>query len=58
MNDRFFSKSFLMLVLSLIALPVLIALYPAPAVVSAQTGATPGSLTALDGREKRARCVR
>ena len=52
MNDRFFTKPFLMLVLSAIALPILIAFYPARATVSAQTNETPGSLTVLDGTGK------
>ena len=52
MNDRFFTKSFLMLALSSIALPILIASYPSRATVSAQTSETSGSLTALDGQGK------
>src|SRR5829696_3788354 len=41
-------KSLLILVLSVLALPVIIALYASPTTVSAQTGDTSGALTVLD----------
>ena len=42
-------KSLLILILSVLALPVIIALY-APRNVSAQTQETPGALTVIDGK--------
>ncbi|HKG61652.1 MAG TPA: VIT and VWA domain-containing protein [Pyrinomonadaceae bacterium] len=44
-------KSLLVLILSVLALPVIIAVY-APENVSAQTADTPGALTAVDGKGK------
>src|SRR6185295_13778948 len=44
-------KSLLILILSVLALPVIIALYQ-PQKVSAQTGDTPGALTVVDGKGK------
>jgi Ca-activated chloride channel family protein len=45
-------KSLLILMLSVLALPVIIALYAPPTTVSAQTGDTPGALTVLDAKGK------
>ncbi|HSE17605.1 MAG TPA: VIT and VWA domain-containing protein [Pyrinomonadaceae bacterium] len=45
-------KSLLILILSVLALPVIIALYWSPTTVSAQTGETPGALTVLDAEGK------
>src|ERR1051325_883681 len=48
MTNQFFAKSFLLLALSVIALPVFLALYSSETTVSAQTGDAPGSLTVVD----------
>src|SRR5215211_6498808 len=45
-------KSVLLLVLSVLALPVIIALYTPQTPVSAQTGDTPGALTVIDATGK------
>src|SRR5215211_5062812 len=45
-------KSVLLLVLSVLALPVIIALYVPQTTVSAQTGDTPGALTVIDATGK------
>jgi Ca-activated chloride channel family protein len=48
MTKQFFTKSFLVLALSVIAIPVFLALYSSETTVSAQTGDAPGSLTVVD----------
>src|ERR1044071_3474894 len=48
MTKHFFTKSFLLLALSAIAIPVFLALYSSENTVSAQTGDAPGSLTVVD----------
>jgi Ca-activated chloride channel family protein len=45
-------KSLLILILSVLALPVIIALYASPTTVSAQTGETSGALTVVDATGK------
>jgi len=45
-------KSLLILLLSVLALPVILALYFAPTTVSAQTSDTPGALTVVDATGK------
>ncbi|HEX5886317.1 MAG TPA: VIT and VWA domain-containing protein, partial [Pyrinomonadaceae bacterium] len=52
MAKEFFQKSFLLLALSVIALPVFLALYSSETTASAQTGETPGSLTVVDSSGK------
>ena len=48
MAKQFFTKSFLLLALSVIAVPVFLALYSSEKTVSAQTGDAPGSLIVMD----------
>jgi Ca-activated chloride channel homolog len=45
-------KSLLLLIFSVLALPVIIALYAPQTTVSAQTGDTPGALTVIDATGK------
>jgi Ca-activated chloride channel family protein len=52
MPKEFFTKSFLLLALSTIAVPVFLALYSSETTASAQTGETPGSLTVIDSSGK------
>src|SRR5919106_2793704 len=52
MVKEFFPKSFLLLALSVIALPVFLASYSSETTASAQTGETPGSLTVIDSSGK------
>ncbi len=52
MNQEFFPKSLLMLVLGVLVLPILIALHSLETTASAQTGDTQGSLTAVDSAGK------
>ena len=52
MAKEFFPKSFLLLAVSVIALPVFLALSSSETTASAQTGETPGSLTVIDSSGK------
>jgi len=52
MAKEFFPKSFLLLALSVIALPVFLALRSAETTASAQTGDAPGSLIVVDSAGK------
>ena len=48
MTKQFFTKSFLLLALFVIAVPAFLALYSSETTASAQTGEAPGSLTVVD----------
>ena len=52
MPKEFFTKSFLLLALGVIAVPVFLALYSSETTVSAQTGEAPGSLIVIDSAGK------
>jgi Ca-activated chloride channel family protein len=50
MSKEFFPRSFVLLALGILTIPIALALYPPGTVVSAQTGDTPGSLTVVDAQ--------
>jgi Ca-activated chloride channel family protein len=50
MFKEFFPRSFVLLALGILTIPIALALYPPGTVVSAQTGDTPGSLTVVDAQ--------
>jgi len=50
MYKEFFPRSFVLLALGILTIPVALALYSPGTVVSAQTGETPGSLTVVDAK--------
>ena len=50
MFKEFFPRSFVLLALGILTIPIALALYPPRTVVSAQTGETPGSLTVVDAK--------
>jgi Ca-activated chloride channel family protein len=50
MFKEFFPRSFVLLALGILTVPIALALYPPGTVVSAQTGDTPGSLTVVDAQ--------
>ncbi len=52
MAKEFFPKSFLLLALSVVTLPVFLALHSSGTTASAQTGDSPGSLTVVDAAGK------
>ena len=52
MNKQLIPKSFLVLALAVISVPVFMALHGAESTVSAQTGEAPGSLTVIDSSGK------
>ena len=52
MYKEFFPKSFVLLALGILTIPIALALYSPGTVVSAQTGETPGSLIVVDAQGK------
>ncbi|HET9713916.1 MAG TPA: VIT and VWA domain-containing protein, partial [Pyrinomonadaceae bacterium] len=50
MYKEFFPRSFVLLALGILTIPIALALYSPGTVVSAQTGETPGSLTVVDAQ--------